>query len=192
MLLRLLAAWPRAVRWVDRTVETHADRGTSAAALEMDGLRDVVPSALMRRAVIVVTDSVPRPPLEIWGLGRVDAFAGTPPRAIALRDTIFLTPQDAGSESLLLHELVHVIQWQRLGSSRFILLYGWLLAEHGYDGNPLETMAHTVQGRLESGEALPDLVPSVVRSVDEEIRRFRARSLLHRLLMPGLRDGPRD
>jgi hypothetical protein len=36
------------------------------------------------------------------------------------------------------HELVHILQFRRLGFLRFILLYAWWSLIYGYENNPLE------------------------------------------------------
>lgn len=39
------------------------------------------------------------------------------------------------------HELVHILQFRRLGFLRFILLYAWWSLIYGYENNPLEREA---------------------------------------------------
>ncbi|MEJ2069248.1 MAG: hypothetical protein P8X49_01700 [Syntrophobacterales bacterium] len=46
------------------------------------------------------------------------------------------------TESLLAHELAHVLQWRVLGVFGFILQYARHFMRRGYEGHPLETVAH--------------------------------------------------
>ncbi len=39
------------------------------------------------------------------------------------------------------HELVHILQFRRLGFMHFILLYAWWSLIYGYENNPLEREA---------------------------------------------------
>ena len=60
------------------------------------------------------------------------------------------------------HELVHVIQWQLLGSECFLALYADGLEKHGYRNSPLEVMAYDHEARFNSN-ALPYSVEAEVR-----------------------------
>jgi hypothetical protein len=46
------------------------------------------------------------------------------------------------TESLLAHELAHVLQWRTLGVFGFILQYARHFLQQGYEGHPLEMVAH--------------------------------------------------
>ena len=41
----------------------------------------------------------------------------------------------------LRHELVHILQFRRLGFLRFMILYAWWSIIYGYENNPLEREA---------------------------------------------------
>lgn len=59
-------------------------------------------------------------------------------------------------------ELVHVLQWQYLGSQNFIQRYLSEMQEYGYNDAPLEKMAYGLQGHY-SSNGVPIDVPSFVR-----------------------------
>jgi hypothetical protein len=95
-------------------------------------------------------DAPPVPPLSAWGLSDLAGII-TEPRGVTYQDTYFLETSAASSESIHFHELVHAVQWRVLGPHDFLLMYAAGLAEHGYEGSPLEAMAYAHQARFEAG-----------------------------------------
>jgi hypothetical protein len=85
---------------------------------------------------------------------------------ITFKDTFFVR-EDRQSESLHFHELVHVVQWARLGPDKFLLAYAVGLAQLGYEKSPLEQMAYDLQAQFEGGK-LPNkpLVPLIEETTD--------------------------
>jgi len=81
---------------------------------------------------------------------------------ITFKDTVFLR-QGCTSEALHFHELVHVVQWARLGVDSFVLAYGFGLVRFEYENSPLEQMAYALQQNFEEG-TLPH---EVVRVIEE-------------------------
>jgi hypothetical protein len=49
------------------------------------------------------------------------------------------------TESLLAHELAHVLQWRDLGVWRFMYTYLRLFLRHGYEAHPLELAARRAE-----------------------------------------------
>ena len=72
--------------------------------------------------------------------------------------------QGQSSESLHFHELVHIVQWARLGVDNFLLAYGLGFILGGYEQSPLEQMAYTLQRSFENG-TLPQ---HLVRHIEEQ------------------------
>lgn len=81
---------------------------------------------------------------------------------LTLDDTCYLTPPAANNLRIHFHELVHVAQWQHLGLDKFIARYLEELTIYGYDGMPLEKMAHDLDARFVAGGPVVD-VRKVVR-----------------------------
>jgi hypothetical protein len=84
---------------------------------------------------------------------------------ITFKDTFFLQ-HGRGSEGLHFHELVHVVQWSRLGIDNFLLAYGLGLLAHGYAQSPLEQMAYTLQYVFEGGTPPQNLVGIIEQNTD--------------------------
>ncbi len=113
----------------------------------------------------MVTVRVPFPPLSRMGLPEFTQMESmqTQMAGITYEDTFFINHFQR-TESLHFHELVHVVQWERLGVDNFLLAYGAGLMEFGYFNSPLEQMAYSLQARFEGGR-LPD---NIVESVQQE------------------------
>jgi hypothetical protein len=76
---------------------------------------------------------------------------------ITFKNTFFVVD---GCQTLRLqfHELVHTVQWARLGVDRFLLAYGFGLLQYGYEQSPLEKMAYSLEQQFERGPLPKDLV----------------------------------
>jgi hypothetical protein len=180
MLLRLVRTLPKARRWAIEMATAHAGRSRSLSACAFDRLGDSVGSEILNRVRLVVVPRVPRPPYEEWGLKAVDDLAGFEAGGIALLRTIFIAEDQPFSESMVFHELVHVLQWETLGVNRFLAMYGLQLLEHGYSKSPLETMAYDLQRQFDQGDCSFDLAPIVARRTHEELAKFARQSIAHR------------
>ena len=74
--------------------------------------------------------------------------------------------QGRETEALHFHELVHVVQWARLGVDNFLLAYGAGLLQFDYEKTPLERMAYSMQAQFERDESIPNLVGEIVLQTD--------------------------
>lgn len=103
--------------------------------------------------------------IDLWApLGRVGerlaARGGMVgwPAGLALDDLIVVAAgmpeRELRRESLLFHEMVHVVQWRVLGRRRFLREYvgSWAAAGRAYGEIPLEVMAYELQERFDAGE----------------------------------------
>jgi hypothetical protein len=86
---------------------------------------------------------------------------------ITFKDTFFLK-QGCDSEAVHFHELVHVVQWARLGIDNFLLAYGFGLLSFGYAQSPLEKMAYSLQRDFELG-TLPQGLSCVIEQATDAI-----------------------
>jgi hypothetical protein len=68
-----------------------------------------------------------------------------------IKNTYFVRSAEAASDSLHFHEMVHVVQWAKLGVERFLLAYGIGLAQFGYEQSPLKKMAYDLQLEFDQG-----------------------------------------
>lgn len=165
IIRRLHTALPQVRKWIDQFLDAHADRARSVSTLGFTRLSACFPRELLERAKMVSVERVPFPPVEKFGLPEFApmqemAFAG-----ITFKDTFFVQQSNA-SEALHFHELIHVIQWSRLGVDNFLLAYALGLLSVGYAQSPLEQMAYTLQHSFELGTLPQDLVLVIEQCTD--------------------------
>lgn len=85
---------------------------------------------------------------------------------ITYKDTFFVRHLHQNTESLHFHELVHVVQWERLGVDNFLLAYAAGLMQFGYHDSPLEKMAYSLQDRFVSGTLSGDTIKIIQHQTD--------------------------
>ncbi len=87
---------------------------------------------------------------------------------ITLVDTILLVDRFLAESptALIFHELVHAVQYDRLGPEKFVELYitGWVNQGFNYAAIPLEMDAYELQNRYEAN-------PTAPFSVEDEVSR---------------------
>ena len=129
-------------------------------------LGKVFPPELLNRAKVrVVRGTVPFPPLSHMGLPEFARFEAMPISGITYKDTFFVNHRRQ-TESLYFHEIVHVVQWDRLGVDHFLLAYGVGLMQFGYKNSPLEAMAYALQDGFDQGALPDDLMGQIQRETD--------------------------
>jgi len=142
---------PRMFEWVQNTLEAHKHDRRSVESFGFRRLPVYFTKTLLAETSVVIVDRPPFPPVSAWGLSEFATFEAHPAGAITFLDTYFITPRAAANESVHFHELIHVIQWQELGFTDFMMLYVAGILEHGYLDAPLEKMAYEHERRFELG-----------------------------------------
>jgi hypothetical protein len=148
-----------------RYTESTAYQAVTVASLSIPGLARCYPRELLESTRLVITDQICYPPLDQLGLGEFKALNAMSWGGITYNDIYFLR-RDLASPALHFHELVHVVQYQRLGVDRFLWAYGLGLALHGYEDSPLEKMAYDLQLEFEYGIYRRSLVADIERRTD--------------------------
>jgi len=166
--IRALAGKLPVIRdWFEETVAAYSNRAIPLADLDLPRLGSCFPRELLLRAqAIRFSDIFPLPPLEKIGLDELSPSEDPATyEAMTYGNTIFLR-EDFQSEVLYFHELVHVIQWERLGGNNFLLAYITGLLESGYNSCPLEEMAFSLQERFRHGKLPGDVTARVHKLTD--------------------------
>lgn len=159
-------ALPHVREWVAATLKTHQDQVVPVDPRDYPRLSRVLPIAVLKRArVVVVKDNPPFPPLSRMGLPEFAPFEGLPISGVTYQDTFFVR-DGYQTESLYFHEMVHVVQWDRLGVDHFLLAYGVGLMLAGYRNSPLEEMAYTLQDGFDRGELPDNIMGSIQQGTD--------------------------
>jgi hypothetical protein len=174
---RYLRAFPAIQDWIESALKAHAPRRRSVESFNFRRLPLYFPPVLLKEIGVVTTDRVPVPPLSAAGLTEFRAFEQHQPAGITFRDTYFLKSEDEANESIHFHELIHALQWQALGDSRFLLLYADGLRRHGYVESPLEAMAFRHQADFDRGREPYDVESAVL----EEVRALSGLDALQQL-----------
>lgn len=157
---------PAVIEWIDVTLEENKLNAASVAGLDFPRLVKVFPADLLGRAkVVVMTGKVPFPPLSQMGLPEFKQMEDMQMAGITYKDTFFVNYLHR-TESLHFHELVHVVQWERLGVNNFLLAYGAGLMQFGYRDSPLEKMAYSLQADFDRGVLPPNTIQLVQKSTD--------------------------
>ena len=86
---------------------------------------------------------------------------------VIYKDTFFVNNLHQ-TESIYFHELVHVVQWERLGVDNFLLAYIAGLMQFGYQDSPLEQMAYSMQEDF-GRESLPNGIIELIRQRTDAI-----------------------
>ena len=157
---RLQTALPQVLIWVERLLLEHAESATPVDRLGFPRLPLYWPGELLRSARVISTTVMPFPPVSAYGLPEFAAMESMPMSGITFRDMFFVDPA-YGSEGVHFHELVHVVQWNALGASDFLLTYGVGLAQFGYENSPLEAIAYELQVSFERGAPIPAITDAI-------------------------------
>lgn len=162
------SALPIIRNWIEELLESNKENTTSVINLNFPRINQIFPDDLLEKAkVVTVVGKVPFPPLSHIGLHELSGMEQIPLAGITYKDTFFIN-QNHRSESLHFHELIHVVQWERLGVDNFLLAYGVGLLQFGYEKSPLEQMAYTLQRIFETG-TIPDGIIGLIHKQTDDI-----------------------
>jgi hypothetical protein len=157
---------PFVQKWIDDTLDDYKSQATSIIDLKFPRLSQIYPSALLAKAkVVVVAGKVPLPPLSSIGFSELAEFEAMSTAGVTYKDTFFLI-EAAQSESAHFHELVHVVQWERLGADNFWMAYGAGLMQSGYLNSPLEQMAYSLQNDFDRGMLTAHITELISQKTD--------------------------
>ena len=166
IIRRFHTALPGVRQWIDQLLDAHADRARAVSTLGFTRLSACFPGELLERAKVVSVERVPFPPVDKFGLPELASMQQMSAVGITFKEPFFLQ-QGHASEELHFHEMVHVVQWSRLGVDNFLLAYGLGLLSFGYAQSPLEQMAFTLQRSFELGTPPQDLVRIIEEGTDD-------------------------
>jgi len=166
LLGKFQAALPVVRQWVEDTLGATGEQAVTVDRSTYPRLAQAFPPTLLNRArCIVVAGNPPFPPLSRMGLPEFAAFEAMPISGVTYRNHFFVR-DGRQSESLYFHEMVHVVQWDRLGVERFLMAYGVGLMQGGYRDSPLEAMAYRLQADFDRGGVPGNLVRLIQRETD--------------------------
>ena len=154
-------------KWIGDLLEAYKDQATPIISLGFSRLQEVFPSRLLEKAkVVVVTGKLPFPQVSLMGLPELSQMENMPMDGITYKDTFFINEAYRRAESLHFHELIHVVQWERLGVDNFLLAYGVGLMQFGYQNSPLEQMAYSLQEGFDCGSLPTGIIELIQQKTD--------------------------
>ena len=156
---------PAVCEWIDETIEKHEPQAVLVGSLGFRRLPQHYSQDLLDNTKVVIVPRVPFPPLRQLGLQELAEMEQMPFAGITYKDTLFLH-QSHLSESLYFHEMVHIVQWERLGVANFLLAYGVGLVQFGYEKSPLEQTAYVLQENFERAVVPPDVIHVIHERTD--------------------------
>jgi hypothetical protein len=165
-------AWviQQVVEYIDRQRQTYTGRAVHLNANQMAVLRPFFRASALdaTRVVVLARERVGYPPfypeLQRMGFepGSLPDFALM--AAITYVDTV--VSHEAFTDRLLFHELVHVVQYEKLGLAEFAAKYvRGFLSGGSYDAIPLEINAYELDARFA-------LEPARAFSVEAEVQSW--------------------
>ena len=160
--------YPLIAGWIKKTLAQHASAARPVASFGFSRLPHYYDAQLLASSMVVLVPKVPMPPLSAMGLDRFREFEQMDAGGTTYLNTYFVRADQAHSESLHFHELVHVIQWRLLGPEKFLALYADGLERFGYRKSPLERIAFRLQKRFER-EAQPFNVEAACQSLIQDM-----------------------
>jgi len=166
LIRKFRAALPGVQVWIDTLLEENKKQAVPVINLAFSRLQKVFSADLLNNAkAVVVTGKVPFPPLSRMGLPEFAQMETMSMAGITYKDTFFVSYLHQ-TESLHFHEMVHVVQWERLGVDDFLLAYGVGLMQFGYRDSPLEQMAYSLQEGFERRNLPPGVVDLIRQKTD--------------------------
>ena len=154
--------YPLIFDWIKGTLSVHASKAKSVASLGFKRLPLYFNQEILTKAKVVYLPAVPLPPLNAMGLGQFADFENMDSSGITFVDMILSRYEMREDEGHHFHELVHIVQWQFLGTKRFVEAYAEGIERSGYRAAPLEVMAYTLASVFRNAQA-PFDVAAIVR-----------------------------
>ncbi|MBL8265133.1 hypothetical protein [Steroidobacter sp.] len=159
---------PALRKWIETIVETHRPAARPVASLGFPRLGHYFSADFLNLTLLVEVEHVAKPPLSALGLHQFADFEQVNSAAITYLDLCLVDRNRVADEALLFHELVHAVQWQVLGTERFILAYALgHISGRGYEGNPFEVIARQLESRFVHQASTFRVEPIVKQHLDQ-------------------------
>jgi len=134
-------------QWIDQTLINFSNSIVSCGGLlpHFDGFYN---SEFLSGSYFVVVEEIPKPDFPELRQVQLGDFIDMDFNGITYKNTYFIKKGNENNLILHFHELVHVLQWQYLGTKDFIRRYINEILQYGYKDAPLEKMAYTLDNHF--------------------------------------------
>lgn len=143
---------PLACEWAERQQEHILQNGVSLTESQLDDAR-LVPVSVPEKVRLLEVDQIPWPenPM-LLSIGQQAGFFTDDTEGLAIGYGIFIKSNRRQDRRLIVHELAHVSQYERLGGIRpFLERYVSEYLADGYDDASLESEAREMTVRICGG-----------------------------------------
>jgi len=170
---RLHLSLPKVRKWIEKTLAGNQEHAVPVINFKFSRLKKLFSGELLNSTkAVVLSEKLPFPPLDRMGLPEFIQMEKMAIAGITYKDTFFVSHLQQ-NESLYFHELVHVVQWERLGVDNFLLAYGAGLMQFGYANSPLEKMAYSLQADFDRGEVQSNFIEEIQQNADATLNDIR-------------------
>ncbi len=152
-------------KWIGHTLADHKARMQPVAAAQLERLNQYYPKTVLQRVQRVIVDRCPIPPLAVAGIPQLTEIENWDIKGIPWVNTIFIRRDLSGWDAVHFHELLHIIQWESLGTERYLTAWAIGTVTRGYRDNPLEEMAFRHQLRFETDKTPYDVISEVTAEI---------------------------
>jgi hypothetical protein len=154
-------------KWIRQMLAEHEAQMQPVAAAQITKLEAYYPNDLLQRVQRVIVDRCPVPPLAKIGIPQLTEIENWDFKGIPWENTIFIRRELASWAAVHFHELLHIVQWECLGTDRYLTAWAIGTITRGYRDNPLEEMAFRHQLRFETEDTPFDVVKEVAAEIAE-------------------------
>jgi hypothetical protein len=152
-------------KWIVHMLAEYEKQMEPVAAAQFERLKEYYPNDLLQRIRRVIVDRCPVPPLAVTGIPQLAEIETWDIKGIPWENTIFIRRNLADWEAVHFHELLHIVQWERLGTERYLTAWAVGTITRGYRDNPLEEMAFRHQSRFETDKKPYDIAREVAAEI---------------------------
>jgi hypothetical protein len=137
----------RIENWIDATLQKYETSSISCNRFSslFNGFYTI---EFLSSSYYVIVDEIPVPDFPELREAGLSEVLDMDMNGITYKNTYFLKSASAQNLDIHFHELVHVAQWQALGSTEFINRYIGEIQEFTYDQAPLEKMAYSLEAHF--------------------------------------------
>jgi len=152
-------------KWIVHTLAEHDPQKQPVAAAQFEKLEGYYPADVLQRTQRVIVDRCPVPPLVAFGIPELAEIENWDLKGVPWENTIFIRRDLADWDVVHFHELLHIVQWQCMGTDRYLTAWAVGTITRGYRDNPLEEMAFRHQLRYETENTPYDVVKEVTAEI---------------------------
>ncbi len=158
------------VEYIDRQRQMFRQRAVPLSPNQMVAMQPFFPASTLNaaRVVVLAGERVVNPPFygALFQMGFEPAALPSFSLMAAITFVDTAVSHEAFTDRLLFHELVHAVQYEKLGLEGFANKYvRGFLSGGSYDGIPLEMNAYELDARF-------DEAPTKALSVSDEVQRW--------------------